>query len=197
MSVLPQVATFRSFFVVLLVFLAVTILLGINLSSFKRKQKLKFSRSFSGASRLGIPRLVEIPLSWALNYAISYRTLLWPDQERRLISDSQWIQLERPIGWDWLRFPILILHWLYRNSRIALTNIAQFCVAEARLPYVLWNRFSYRHSKFVQFRWSPVLLVVHIVRLLLIPLWTLLAIVIACYLVILDIFEACLLSFSC
>lgn len=165
MSVLPPSATLGSFFVALLIAFAMTFLLGINLAKLRRMILLGLK---SPTSRV---QAFFAPFHWMKDRARSYADELQTEKAELYLS---------------------ILCYSPRNIRSQLIVIVRdFLIPEMNLPLVLLTMFLYRHNRFMGFTWSPILLVVHIIRITLIPVWMFLAIAIMCGVVISDCLLGC------
>lgn len=139
MTVLPNSATFASFFAVLAIAFAFTLLLGINLSQIRTLILL-------GAQDSNLwSRISLAPFRRIKAYVESYLDELGTPKhgERSIVN--------------------------IRSCLVAV--IRDFLIPEIHLPLTLWNRFLYRNNPYVRVWWSPVLVLVHAIQIVLIPVW--------------------------
>lgn len=160
MSVLPNSASFASFFVVLTISFALTLLLGLNLP------KLRTTIILGLQAPNPWVRIFFAPLSGIRNYVQIYVDELGGERPT-------------PDFWMFCCNPFNI-----RTDFMAIMR--NFLIPEISVPRTLWTRFLYRNSLYVRFHWSPVLLVVHVIRIMLIPVWITLFLVMICCLVLGD-----------
>lgn len=161
MSVLPSSATLPSFFVVLVICFALTLFLGINLSSLQK----------GFASKQGL----EVSWKQGVFYLFS--------QTKSVVQvDGQLFGMKQHDLWShkswWLLSPVRYL---------LVVSLLSMLIEELSLPRTLWTRFIYRNNKYVIFTWSWGSAVAHIIRLTLIPVWVSLVVAIVCCVVGCDI----------
>ena len=177
MSVLPESATFLSFFVVLAIFFVFTTVLIFNLEtlvthmrrpSSSRVAKIRLPGS-ALVTNIRLPGLLVDMASLFSIYIEGYMTMLNPHTEYHIpplsISNFPW--------------------WILRTSTIVV--LRSFLLPEINMPMDQYIMFRYRHNRFarvIYIPWWGVLL--NIARGILIPAWIVLALAIICYQVLLD-----------
>jgi hypothetical protein len=166
MSVLPDSATFASFFVALAIAFALTLLLGINLSRIRTT-------------------IVQDSNWW-------FRISLAPYGRVRTAIKSYVDELGTP-----KHEALSIVRCSHGNIRSLLVAVIRdFLITEIHVPLTLWSRFLYRNNPYVRVWWSPVLLLVHVIQIILIPVWISLFIWMLLLLVLVDIVSGCFYLFS-
>lgn len=139
MSVLPSSATFASFFAVLAIAFAFTLLLGINLS-----------------------RIRTLVLLGAQDSNLWLRIALAPFRRIKAYVESYVDEIGTPKHGE--RSIVNV-----RSCLVAV--IRDFLIPEIHVPLTLWNRFLYRNNLYVRVWWSPILVLVHAIQIVLIPVW--------------------------
>lgn len=167
MSVIPASATFPSFFVVVAVFSLVTIALVTNLS-----KALATVRPILQSPRVFVGAMHNL-LDATQRYMKRHVDLFTPSKSLKRDGRTSHI---------------------VQNSLTAL--IHDYLIPEILLPRDLWKLFLYRHNSYISFWWSPVLVMAHVMRLLLIPAWVALVVVLVFCLVFLDLSFACCRTLS-
>ena len=171
MSVLPESATFVSFFIVLAIFFVFTTVLVFNLETLVTKMR----RPSSSLIRLPGP-LVDVASLFRI-YINGYMKMLNPHTDYNIPSLGI-------CNFPW---------WILRTSTIVL--LRSFLLPEIYMPMDQYIMFQYRHNRFarvIYIPWWGVLL--NIVRGILIPAWIVLAVGIICYQVLLDMISSVFIS---
>jgi hypothetical protein len=186
MSVLPKSASFASFLILFAISLLFTILLGLNLSTLLakiaplfRRPKLPVIAIFQRDYSLNLP-------PWMKDYIESYMSLLDRSSSHgvlELLGGS----LERPRALGW--WPLFLLYeFILLLIRILPALVLRHCaVPEIFYPKYQWFLFQYRHNRYMNVKYYPILVVTDIIRFALIPAWIALAIGIVCHLILLDL----------
>lgn len=167
MSVLPGSATFVSFFIVLAIFFVFTTILVFNLETLVTKIRRPSS---SLVAKIRLPSFFRI-------YIHDYMKMLNPHTDYNIPS------------LEIFNFP----WWILRTSTIVVLRF--FLLPEINMPMDQYTMFRIRHNRFVGIRYLPwwgVLL--NIARGILIPAWIVLAVVIICYQVLLDMISLAFIS---
>jgi hypothetical protein len=170
MSVLPDSATFASFFAVLAIAFAFTLLLGINLSRVRTTILLGVQDSNLWS------RILRAPFRRIKSYAEIYVDALGTPKH------------------DDHSILFCCSHGNIRSFLVAI--IRDFLIPEIHVPLTLWNRFLYRNNPYVRVWWSPISVLVHAIRITLIPLWISLVVCILVGLVFWDVVSICSHFFS-
>jgi hypothetical protein len=182
MSVLPESATFVSFFIVLAIFFVFTTVLVFNLEALVTKMRRPSSSVVAKIRLPGSALVTNIRLPGSLVDVVSlfriyingYIKMLDPHTDYNIPSLGK-----RNFPW-----------WILRTSTIVV--LRSFLLPEIHMPRDQYTMFLYRHNPFARviyiLPWWGVLL--NIVRGILIPAWIVLAAGIICYQVLLDIISA-------
>jgi hypothetical protein len=195
---MPSSATLTSFFVIFIIMLLFTCLLGVNLPilfagfhtirhHFQKDDPSASSQGLLQSLKVSAYKFGSIPyVRWyidVLDPAVELRTCVeyWPERERRRdleqqsrlhmdLSDFFWV-LWRPFKWP-RTVPIFLLRYC--------------CVPEILYPkFQLWllQRVG-RKYLYYSIKWYPPLILVDIIRFCLIPVWiALAAVLLACLMV--------------
>ncbi|KAI0382261.1 hypothetical protein F5Y04DRAFT_288018 [Hypomontagnella monticulosa] len=179
MSVLPTSASFASFFIVLAIFILLTII-GLNLSAL-----LALFATVTPRSRKKTPGPIEGNLMsklppWMENYIRFYMNVFDNSNELSL-KDS----FNLPVtGREWLTLPIYLA--VYVTRILPALAMRRWLLPEILYPRYKWLLFLYRHNRYVTIKYHPILFVTDFIRFTLIPAWVVLALCIVCYFPILD-----------
>lgn len=183
MSVLPSSATFPTFFAVLAILFLVTILVGAYLStialSLHHSIAVPFHqfitpplRNFFGSGNQFVKEIALIKTLDDIPHLFNILSIL-EDIEAPTVAHHPWIwSFLNSIYQVFVAFPSAIVRKLWR---------------ELLLPRDLWIAFRLRDNKFVEFRWTPLLCVVDIFRLVLLPIWLVVIVIVVGYLLVLKL----------
>lgn len=193
MSVLPESATFASFFVLFTIMFLFTILLGLNLSALLAKIAPLLRRPMFRRPMFRRPNLQAIAIFQRDNlpprikdYIDSYMSLLKRSSTRDVV-DIVGGSLELPTAMIW--WPLFFLYaFILFITRILPALVLRHCaVPEILYPRYQWFLFQYRHNRYIHVKYYPILVVTDIIRFTLVPAWIALAIGIVCHLMLLDL----------
>jgi hypothetical protein len=185
MSVLPESATFVSFFIVLAIFFVFTTALVFNLETLVTKMRRPSSSLVAKIRLPGSALVTNIRLPGPLVdvaslfriYIHGYMKMLDPHTEYKIPSLGI-------CNFPW---------WILRTSTIVV--LRSFLLPEIYMPVDQYTMFQYRHNRFagvIYIPWWGVLL--NIARVILIPAWIVLAAGIICYQVLLDMISSAFIS---
>jgi hypothetical protein len=184
MSVLPNSASFASFFVVFAISLFLTILLGLNLPTFLAKL-FHLTQGWSPRARLSLRKSsfsLKRPGWTKIDYIQEYVDILNPtiELESSLSRPGEnWGDAARS-SWPFLffwyvfrRFPVLVLHHFLAN--------------EVNFPFYQWFLYQYRHHPTIDIYYRWVFFVGDFFRFILLPAWIVLGGAVVYYLVVQDV----------
>jgi hypothetical protein len=178
MSVLPESATFASFFIVLAIFFIFTTILVFNLETLVTKMRYPSSSLIAKMRHPSSSLIAKIRLpSFLRIYIHEYMKMLNPYTDYNIPSI------------DKFNFP----WWILRALTIVV--LRSFLLPEINMPMDQYIMFRIRHNRFVGIRYLPWWgILLNIARGILIPAWIVLAVVIICYQVLLDMISSVFIS---
>jgi hypothetical protein len=205
MSVLPNSASFASFFVVFAISLLLTILLGLNLPTLLAKM-FHLTRGWSPRG-LNLPKILaklfHLTQGWSpgarlslrkssfsfkrpgwtkIDYIQGYVDILNPTIE---LESS----LSRP-GENWgdaaeESWPFLFFWYVFR--RLPVLVLHHFLANEVNFPFYQWFLYQHRHHPAMDIYYHWVFFVRDFFRFILLPAWIVLGGAVVCYLVVQDV----------
>ncbi|KAF2657830.1 hypothetical protein K491DRAFT_654142 [Lophiostoma macrostomum CBS 122681] len=185
MSVLPASATFPSFFIVLAVFLLITISIGLYLSTFLANVLPSITRPFykllsysNQRQRLCVPFLIQ-----------KYIDLLDPKPVFKFDFTKQRGSPQRHNKRGWLNW---LLHCLLRGLdypfRKGPADLVHYkLIRELFLFRDLYVMSQYLGNRFAGIEWHWTYFAMHVVRAILLPVWLVMVVGIVAWLIVLDL----------
>lgn len=190
MSVLPESASFASFFILFAILLLFTIFLGLNLSALLakigpliRKPKLPSIAIGERFDSFKLPSWIIFLcikahdfIEWILELAISYG--VW-----EYFGGLE--EIPEAI-WAWPLF--LVVQTILLIIVFLPVLVVRYCaIPEILYPKYQWYLFQYRGNPYLRIKHYKVLIITDIVRFSLIPAWIALVVVITLYLSLLEL----------
>jgi len=180
MSVLPESASFASFFIVFAILFLSTILLGVNLKTLLanilpllRKPNLQLG-----------PLVVKLSAWTESSYIQWYLNILNPYSElkfdRPSITEVKW-SIDRKVLYIFYQF----IRYIIRRLPVILLH--SFLLREISMPKEQYILFLYRNNRYLHIKYHPIWFIKDVIRGLLIPAWICLTAGIVCYLMLQDI----------
>ena len=197
MSVLPNSATFASFFIVLALLLTLTLspsiyhtlqrrLQSFDISTFNVFGQIKIAALSERPTLLGVSNILKGAIPEALINQPSVSPPVTPSQEEsRLV---RYLQALKPHSKEWYRgqasfsefrarFPKPVsFYYLFLSIFWEIPNKIAWCylVPELRFPLDQWVLYVHRDNRFVRdarWKWHPLAFIRDIVRALILPCW--------------------------
>ena len=192
MGVLPKSASFASFFVVLAVFLLIT-LLGLNwptlfdksLALSRRLWSLRPKRSSTSKwpSMFKQDFMSKLPKPIRKYYEFYYNVVDREDH-RRVWDLLKLEEVSRLLWWVLLLTGITPILFVVRIFPALI--LRHLIVPEINLPSKQWYMYKYRDNVFLNFRMRPILIIPNTIRIVLIPVWIVMGIIFMCVLMLED-----------
>ena len=184
MSILPNSASFGSFFVVLAISFLLTILLGVNLPTLLSKL-FRLTHQWSPRDNLSLWKhrfLFKRPEWTRIDYIQGYVDILNPtiDLDSSLSAPKDKWGLDVCESWIFLlswrlfrQLPILVLHYFLAN--------------EVNFPFYQWWLYQHRHDPRMVIKYHWAFFIKDLIRFFLLPIWFVIGGATVFYLVIQDI----------
>ena len=165
MSVLPNSATFRSFFVVLAIFLLSTLCIGFYLSTLLATV---------------LPPLLRPPLALTRRLKRSLQSSTYIQNYIDLLNPSRAVKFDWPpkptwishlgiLSWLCVDKACLCIWWLFR--KLPANFVHYVFVREILFPRDQYVLFQYLGNPILGLRWHPLAFIRDFIRLMLLPVW--------------------------